>query len=357
MLHKNILVGDNHVIHNWAVADLAARNALVVTAADKGKVAWQQDTNVFYFLSNDVGPVWLAALGVPGATGAAGTGVPVGGTANQVLAKIDATDYNTQWVAQSGGREVLSAGRTYFVRTDGSNANNGLANTAGGAFLTIQKAIDVVSTTLDMAGYVVTVQVADGTYTGNIVSKPLVGNNTLTVQGNTTTPSNVVISVTSLNAVESFVVGIILNVNGMKLQTTTSGSTMSTGGGIITFSNIVFGVCVGFHMNSQSFGRIVGLGNYSITGGAQNHMFAGSGGQISISSKTVTLTGAPNFSNSYAGLNLLGHMLYANNTFSGTATGKRYEVSMNAALYVNGAATTYLPGDVAGTTVTGGVYV
>jgi hypothetical protein len=37
------------------------------------------------------------------AEGTAGVGVPAGGTANQVLAKIDATDYNTQWVNPSGG--------------------------------------------------------------------------------------------------------------------------------------------------------------------------------------------------------------------------------------------------------------
>jgi hypothetical protein len=33
-----------------------------------------------------------------GSTGPPGQGVPVGGTANQVLSKIDATNYNTQWV-------------------------------------------------------------------------------------------------------------------------------------------------------------------------------------------------------------------------------------------------------------------
>ena len=37
-------------------------------------------------------------FGIPsGLTGATGPGVPVGGTDGQVLAKIDATDYNTQW--------------------------------------------------------------------------------------------------------------------------------------------------------------------------------------------------------------------------------------------------------------------
>ena len=50
------------------------------------------------------GPQGVAGpAGADGADGADGQGVPVGGTAGQVLAKIDSTDYNTQWVAQSGG--------------------------------------------------------------------------------------------------------------------------------------------------------------------------------------------------------------------------------------------------------------
>lgn len=41
--------------------------------------------------------------GTNGAPGAPGVGVPVGGTVGQVLAKINSTDYNTQWVNQTGG--------------------------------------------------------------------------------------------------------------------------------------------------------------------------------------------------------------------------------------------------------------
>lgn len=41
--------------------------------------------------------------GPAGSDGAPGVGVPAGGTTGQVLAKIDASDYNAQWVDPSGG--------------------------------------------------------------------------------------------------------------------------------------------------------------------------------------------------------------------------------------------------------------
>jgi hypothetical protein len=44
------------------------------------------------------------------------------------------------------------------------------------------------------------------------------------------------------------------------------------------------------------------------------------------------------------------------NTFPGAATGKRYDVTLNAGVNVTGAGVNYLHGDVAGTTATGGVY-
>lgn len=41
--------------------------------------------------------------GDAGTNGSNGVGVPVGGTANQVLSKIDGTDYNTKWITPSAG--------------------------------------------------------------------------------------------------------------------------------------------------------------------------------------------------------------------------------------------------------------
>ena len=58
----------------------------------------------------------IGATGDAGATGPAGTngtngtngvGVPVGGSTGQVLSKIDATNYNTQWTTPSAGSASL----------------------------------------------------------------------------------------------------------------------------------------------------------------------------------------------------------------------------------------------------------
>jgi hypothetical protein len=46
------------------------------------------------------------AAGATGSTGANGEGVPAGGTTGQVLAKIDGTDFNTQWIAETGGSTI-----------------------------------------------------------------------------------------------------------------------------------------------------------------------------------------------------------------------------------------------------------
>ena len=48
------------------------------------------------------------STGATGATGATGEDVPAGGTTGQVLAKINATDYNTQWVTGGTGPQFIT---------------------------------------------------------------------------------------------------------------------------------------------------------------------------------------------------------------------------------------------------------
>lgn len=59
---------------------------------------------------------------------------------------------NPAWV---NAREVLAASRTYYVRTYGSDSNDGLTNTSGGAFLTQAYAMSVIAK-INFNGFTVT---------------------------------------------------------------------------------------------------------------------------------------------------------------------------------------------------------
>lgn len=67
---------------------------------------------------------------------------------------------------------VTSANITYYVRTDGSDNNTGLANTAAGAFRTINKAISMIPQIVD---HTVTINVAAGTYAEAVLIEGIVG--------------------------------------------------------------------------------------------------------------------------------------------------------------------------------------
>ncbi len=141
--------------------------------------------------------------------------------------RIDRATGKVSFPASGGARELLTANRTYYVRTDGSDSNNGLANTSGGAFLTIQKAIDTAAA-LDLSIYNVTIQIADGTYTitSAILGKSAVSAGEIWFVGNETTPANVLL--TSSTAFGSNTALIFLSnltttywLRGTKFQSTT----------------------------------------------------------------------------------------------------------------------------------------
>ena len=268
-------------------------------------------------------------------------------------------------VVKKHARERLYADRTYYVRTDGSDANNGLANTSGGAFLTIQKAANVIRDTLDFNGFTVTVQIGDGTYTaGMLLRGKCVGQRdwtSLVFQGNAATPANVVISVTGGDCFKAWG-GAQFTIKDVKVQTTTSGDCVEAflPGSVIVLFRLNFGACAGAHI--RAFGNCYiscEAGEpYTISGGAQYHLRAVQLGQIECDAGTVTISGTPAFSVAFAGASLQGliFVLSSSVSFSGSATGKRYDAAQNSVIDTQGAAATYLPGNASGTTATGGQY-
>ncbi|WP_340034044.1 hypothetical protein [Paenibacillus sp. FSL H3-0302] len=83
--------------------------------------------------------------------------------------------------------QQTTADITYYVRTDGSDSNNGLANTAAGAFKTITKAISFIP---QIVNHAVTVNVAAGTYSEVISLSGYSGGGSITIQGDTVASSS-----------------------------------------------------------------------------------------------------------------------------------------------------------------------
>jgi len=253
-----------------------------------------------------------------------------------------------------GSREILAANRTYYVRTNGSDANDGLSNTAGGAFLTIQKAIDVVAA-LDIGPFSVTIQLADATYTAPVVvTGPWLGSGTVTVQGNAGTPANVLVSITSGTGF-TVQTGGRLVVKDIKIQTTGPYCLYANGNGVINYANVVFGAAGNSHIRASDGGLAVCDGNYTISGNASFHWRSVASGVIRCPNRTITLTGTPAFT-TFASATDGGAMVLNGNTFSGGATGTRYDATLNGVIDTAGGDATYLPGNASGTTATGGQY-
>jgi len=261
----------------------------------------------------------------------------------------------------SGGglkRELLAADRTYYVLTTGSDSNTGLVNSSGGAFLTIQKALDTVAS-IDLSIYNVTIQVGNGTYTGlNVLSGPWVGSGKVTVLGDATTPSNAVISTAGIGFALSN--GARLSVSGLKGTTSSLQCFSVDTKSVLTIEgNMEFGTCSSVHLLAQNNGLIRGgsaFTGYTISGGAARHWQATSQGTVFFGGSTITITGTPAFSSQFALAQRLGYLQATGITFSGSATGTRYLSDLNSVIYTNGGGASYLPGDVAGSATNGGQY-
>lgn len=284
-----------------------------------------------------------------------GTGAPEDLTAAQVSSLLGIA-----------GLEVVTSNRTYYVRTDGSDSNDGLTDSAGGAFLTVQKAIDVIYGKVLSGGVTVTIKVGGSqsgarTFTGDVVLfGPWIGGGNVTIEGDTTTPSNRIIEGSTRACIWARQ-GARVSVRGIKFQTT---GTASSGLEANAFSRIDitglcdFGACAARHMFAviNSAIELDGV-NYNITGGAIQHIWATTSSRARTVNGTVTLTGTPAFT-TFAQCDT-GASVATNMTYSGSATGVRYNVSYHSTINTSGGGATFLPGNSAGTAdaATYGLYV
>lgn len=268
----------------------------------------------------------------------------------------------TNWILLidfTNTRTRLTANTAYYVATTGNDANPG---TAALPWLTIQKAINYVYQNIDTAGYSITINVADGTYTGAVsINGALVGNGVLSLTGNIVTPTNCVISVTN-NACISVTGGASLILGGFKLTSITNGNLLiCQSAATVNVSGLMnYGPVAGANnaqIIAQSGGLVTINANYTISGGGAAHFNANALSEILVNCPTVTLSGTPAFTNfALASFGLIV-VIAGTTAFSGAATGSRYSVQLNGVIQTQGGGATYLPGNAAGSLLTGGQYV
>lgn len=253
-------------------------------------------------------------------------------------------------------RERLTAARTYYVRTDGNNSNNGLTNSASGAFATIQKAIQVVAREIDPGGYTVTVQVADGTYNlaSHILLEPVFGAESVILQGNTASPASVVLNFTTSNGY-----GFLLERSGAAVWTVQGFRLIGTTGttnaailaqiGILFFGNIEFHSGWMFHLFCDYQAQVQCTGDYAIIPASIGyHIAADAKSHVRIVNRTITLPANLSIGNVWISSGNASLVYFFGNTVTniGSSTGLRGSAGVNGIINTNGGLNPTLPGNV-----------
>jgi hypothetical protein len=348
---KQAKVGDGTTAWNSLAYGLATIETVGVTDGDKGDVVVASLGTVWTVDSNAVTNAKLADMATATIKGrtTAGTGDPEDLTPAQARSVLSVL-------------EALTATRTYYVRTDGSDSNTGLANTSGAAFLTIQKAIDTVAGLL-IGPYAVTINVADGTYTAGVsIGGAWLGTGTVSLVGNTTTPANCIISTTSASCI-SVNSGAKLTVGGFELRTTTSGDPIVVGSNAsLTINNpmrIGTNAATNAAIVSSTGGSVTVSGDLTMTAAMPRWLLATDTGTITLSgTRTHTFSNTWAFSAQCVFATRVG-IIQGNPTISvpGTITGQRYSSDANSLIQTYGSGGSYFPGSTAGATSNQGLYL
>ena len=255
------------------------------------------------------------------------------------------------WLASGGGsggggagRELLTADRTYYVATTGSDANDGL--TVGNPFLTIQKAIDV-GASLDAGIYQITIQIADGTYniTTPIELKDPVTTQRMIIQGNTGNQASVIIdggatsnrifsAVGSKKCTVQFltmqnVTQDLVFINGDRAHVQINDCNWTNPGA--TFRGI-------YLVSAEVFVRLAGTHNFSGSGTytAFAYLLA-SNAQLTTNAATINVSGSPTFSTAFFLAQRLALMNLVSTTVTGSYTGTGINVSGGSRAFSAGA--------------------
>lgn len=282
------------------------------------------------------------ADGGTGASTAAGarTNLGLGDIATQSAASVTITGGSILGVTTL--REKITSSRTYYVRADGNDSNTGLADTAGGAYLTVQRAVDEVAK-LDAGNLIPIVQVRSGTFGAVTMAQPL-GSIKPILRGDTTTPANVVLTgVTATGPMINWLV------EGFLIQPSSSFGLLADLGAKVTLGNMRWKTASFAHIYAAGRSSVIYTGSSTIDAATSGYHVFADAGTIVFQGTTITHVQATAYSSFAA--SYTDSFIDANVTVvANSCTGKRYEGN-GGDIRLNGVT---LPGTVSGTATNGG---
>jgi hypothetical protein len=209
------------------------------------------------------------------------------------------------WVVTDPGRWQSTTTVNFHVDpVNGNDNNDGLA-VGTAAFLTIQRAVNVVQ---QIADGPFVINLANGTYAvggGVICNTRVLGANGYTIQGNVSTPNSVIIQSSGSAGSCGIIVqdNAVVNLSGFQMSSVVpnvsggnSACIKATKGGVANINGVNFGQFgMGLHIWAQGGAKINITGPYHIFGDANVHLAATIGAEVLFLAGTITIDSTSNF--------------------------------------------------------------
>lgn len=280
----------------------------------------------------------------------------------------DGTNWRLVWRAlgASSGRLRLTSNINLYVNAStGNDSNNG--QTSGTPWLTLQKAWNFIVNNLDLNGFTVTVNCTGAFTTGVIATGAVVGG---TGYASVVFSFTAGASVTATNAscfIAANFATFTVQAAGASLTLTASGTganqgygILAIGGGFINIgANLILGSCAVADIGAYGSGsNVTYSASFTTTGTSGALIQAQFQGVVAPNGGvTITASGTPAYTVATVLAQFGATVNVATTTFSGAATGTRYNAGSNGVINTSGGGANFIFGNAAGTVnLVGGVY-